>query len=182
MKSKKIYNPNDNWIKEYKDKHGTLPTVKIPLSFIYQGERKHVDAEWSPYGEKKWEDLKKSIKKNGLQEKIRVYEEIRGNRLSYFIKGGRHRTCVLYELKGPDYIVEVVIVERRTFISENHMKLKTINPINIHKTSSPEINNKVHDNLQKQIERKLADIKSKSVNSEKPYNFNKVNKTYKDYL
>jgi len=102
--------------------------------------------------------------------------------MSYVLRGGHHRACILQELYGNKQKVKVKVTERRTYISENRIQLKSINPINIHKTSSPNITKKVHDNLQQQIESKLADIKSKSVNNKKQHNLNKVNKTYKDYL
>jgi hypothetical protein len=193
---KSTYNPNDNWIQEYHDKHGTFPTIKLPLNSLNPvGTREMIDNLASfpslegamsrvihGYGDEKWDDLKKSIKKIGLQRKICIYEDIKEGEVSYPIQDGHHRACILNELKGPNYIVEVEIVQRRTYTTENRVKLKSINPINVHKVSTSDVTKKVRDNLQKQIERKLADIKSKSVNGEKLYTFTKVNKTYKDYL
>ena len=193
---KSPYNLNNNWIQEYHDKHGKFPTIKLPLNSLNPlGTRELIDDIMSfpysgsamnrvihGYGDEKWDDLKKSIKKIGLQRKICIYEDIREGKVSYPIQDGHHRVCILNELKGPNYEVEAEIVQRRTYKTENRVKLKTINNINLHRESTPHLTKKVQDNLQKQIERKLADIKSKSVNSKNLYTFTKVNKTYKDYL
>lgn len=191
---KSPYNLNNNWIQEYHDKHGSLPTVNIPLRMVFQGPRSTINEhdqlrnqsdyfnKLKDYSDEDWEELKKSIKKKGLQQKMTVYEDIRKGKVSYFLTDGRHRVCALEELYGLDYVVEVEIVSRRNFTQENRVKIKTINNINLHRESTPHLTKKVQDNLQKQIERKLADIKSKSVNSKNLYTFTKVNKTYKDYL
>jgi len=181
------FNSNDNWIEEYHDKHNTFPLVKILLESLGMFKREDLDERAvrrgkEPYTEEMWEELKLSIKRTGLNKNISVYEDIRRGKMSYVLRGGHHRACILQELYGNKQKVKVKVTERRTYISENRIQLKSINPINIHKTSSPNITKKVHDNLQQQIESKLADIKSKSVNNKKQHNLNKVNKTYKDYL
>ena len=181
------FNSNDNWIEEYHDKHNTFPLVKIPLESLGMFKREDLDERAvrrgkEPYTEEMWEELKSSIKRTGLNKDISVYEDIRRGKMSYVLKEGHHRACILQELYGNKQKVKVKVTERRNFVTENRIKLKSINPINIHKTSSPNITKKVHDNLQQQIDSKLADIKSKSVNNKKQHNLNKVNKTYKDYL
>ena len=181
------FNSNDNWIEEYHDKHNTFPLVKILLGSLGMFKREDLDERAvrcgkEPYTEEMWEELKSSIKRTGLNKNISVYEDIRRGKMSYVLRGGHHRACILQELYGNKQKVKVKVTERRNFVTENRIKLKSINPINIHKTSSPNITKKVHDNLQQQIDSKLADIKSKSVNNKKQHNLNKVNKTYKDYL
>tara|TARA_Y100000310_G_C20633154_1_gene789702 strand:- start:103 stop:687 length:585 start_codon:yes stop_codon:yes gene_type:complete len=181
------FNSNDNWIEEYHDKHNTFPLVKILLASLGRFKREELDERAvqcgkEPYTEEMWEELKSSIKKRGLKKDISVYEDIRRGKMSYVLRGGHHRACILHELYGYKHKVKVKVTERRNFVTENRIKLKSINPINIHKTSSHTITKKVHDNLQQQIDSKLADIKSKSVNNKKQHNLNKVNKTYKDYL
>ena len=184
------YNLNDNWIEEYYAQHNTFPLVKIPLtSFITNGMFKREELDEmavrcgkEPYTEEMWEELKSSIKKRGLDNYISVYEDIRRGKRSYIVRGGHHRACILHELYGDKHQVKVEVTQRRTYTTENRIKLKTINNINLHRESTPQLTKKVQDNLQRQIERKLADIKSKSVNNKDKYNFSKVNKTYKDYL
>ena len=181
------YNLNDNWIQEYHDKHGTFPVITVTLESISIVPRDVIDesanhSKKNPYTNEMWDNLKKSIKKKGLKEMVGVYEEIKNGLRHYTIKEGHHRTCILNELYGPTHKIKVRVMERRVYTTENRIKLKTINNINLHRESTPQLTKKVQDNLQKQIERKLADIKSKSVNNKDKYNFSKVNKTYKDYL
>ena len=70
--------------------------------------------------------------------------------------------------------------------SSKRYHIKGKNFVNVHKPSTPEDNAKMVASLNEEIKKKLADIKKHSIHNgytgDTTYKFNRVNKTYKDYL